>query len=297
MKIANLREIVFIAIGAASYGILATFVQLANDNGYKTAGLVFSQYVVGAIVLTTLAYFHKNKKAAAAPINLKNDKLKLLIFGSTLGFTSSFYYISIQYIPVSVAIILLMQTIWMAVVLEFFIARELINKTKIVGAIVALIGTAMAAKLFESNIQLDYRGVGFGLLAAVSYTGTMYASNRIATALPSIVRSQYLVYGGFIIVLLFWNFQIWEAFHWELFLKWGLFLGFFGTILPPLLFNSAFPVVGTGLGGIIAALEIPVSVFSAYILLSEEITSLQWLGILVIILAVVLINLNQLRKY
>src|SRR5690554_4678069 len=147
MKIANLREIVFIAIGAASYGILATFVQLANDNGYKTAGLVFSQYVVGAIVLTTLAYFHKNKKAAAAPINLKNDKLKLLIFGSTLGFTSSFYYISIQYIPVSVAIILLMQTIWMAVVLEFFIARELINKTKIVGAIVALIGTAMAAKL------------------------------------------------------------------------------------------------------------------------------------------------------
>lgn len=299
MKSSSLRGILFIAIGAASYGILATFVQLANNKGYGTAGLVFSQYIVGVLVLTILAFLQrkKHKKIAPAPSIVKNEKLKLLIFGTSLGFTSSFYYMSIQYIPVSVAIILLMQTIWIAVVVEFFTARNLINRTKVIGAIVALVGTVLAAKINESSVYLDYRGIGFGLLAAVSYTGTMYASNSIGTALPNIVRSQYLLYGGFIVVLLFWNYQIWTSFHWELFLKWGLFLGFFGTILPPILFNSAFPIVGTGLGGIIASLEIPVSVFSAYIVLSEEVTSMQWLGISIILVAVVLINWKQLSKY
>jgi drug/metabolite transporter (DMT)-like permease len=189
-----------------------------------------------------------------------------------------------------------MQTIWMGVVLEFFIARELMNKTKILGAGIAIIGTALAAKIFEADITINFTGIAFGLLAAVSYTGGMYASNRVSLELPIITRSKYLVYGGLLVVVLFWNVQILEEFSWLVFLKWGIFLGFFGTILPPVLFNKGFPELGTGLGSIIAALEIPVSVFSAYLILQEEISALQWLGIAIILCSVVLINLKKLRK-
>jgi drug/metabolite transporter (DMT)-like permease len=143
-------------------------------------------------------------------------------------------------VPVSVGIILLMQSIWMGVILEYFMNRELVNRTKVVGALIAVLGTVFAAKLLESNIEVDLIGIGYGLLAALSFTTTMYATNRIALDLPNIIRSKYLIYGAFLIVVLFWNFQILETFHWELFLKWGLFLGFFGTILPPILFNKGF---------------------------------------------------------
>jgi drug/metabolite transporter (DMT)-like permease len=199
-------------------------------------------------------------------------------------------------VPVSVAIILLMQTIWMGVILEFFLARHLLNRTKIVGALIAIAGTLLAAKVFESDLTVNLTGIGFGLLAAVSYTATMYASNKVALELSIITRSKYLVYGGFIIVLLFWNVQILESISWIVFLKWGTFLGFFGTILPPILFNKGFPQIGTGLGSIIASLEIPVSVFSAYIILDENISTLQWLGIAIILLSVVLINLKQVKR-
>ena len=50
----SLRGVVYIAIGACSYGVLATFVKLANGAGHGTAGLAFSQYLFGALVLTAL---------------------------------------------------------------------------------------------------------------------------------------------------------------------------------------------------------------------------------------------------
>jgi len=291
----HFKGVLYVGLGSISYGILATFVKYANNTGHGTAGLAFAQYLFGASLLTLLSYFLSKKSATktSLPSSSKYPKLKLMLFGTFLGLTSSFYYLSIQYVPVSVGIILLMQTIWMGVALEFITARSLINRTKIIGAIVAIIGTFLAAKVFETDITLDIRGIGFGLLAATSFTGAMYASNKVSLELPTITRSRFLVYGGLIVVVLFWNTQIIEEFTWMTFFKWGVFLGLFGTIIPPILFNKGFPIIGTGLGSIIAALEIPVSVFSAYLILQEQISILQWIGIVVILFAVVLINSRQ----
>jgi drug/metabolite transporter (DMT)-like permease len=216
-----------------------------------------------------------------------------VLFGTFLGLTSSFYYLSIQYVPVSIGIILLMQTIWMGVALEFFIARHLVNKTKVLGAGIAIFGTILAAKVFETDINLDMRGIGFGLLAALSFTGVMYATSKISLELTNLTRTTYLVSGGLLAIIVFWNFQILEEFNWLLFIKWGSFLGLFGTIIPPILFNKGFPQVGTGLGSIVSALEIPISVLSAYWILGEHISGLQWIGILIILFAVVIINFRK----
>lgn len=291
----NLKGVLYVATGAASYGILATFVKYANNQGVGTAGLAFSQYLFGALVLVVLSFLFSNKKEQESIVSKDRfPKLKLVLYGSFLGLTSSFYYLSIQYVPVSVGIILLMQTIWMGVVVEFFMARHLINSTKIIGGVVALIGTALAAKIFESEIELDIRGIGYGLLAAASYTGVLFATSRVALEVPLFTRTKYLVFGGLLVILVFWNGAILHDISWPVFLKWGSFLGLFGTILPPVLFNKGMPRVGTGFGSIISAIEIPISVVSAYLVLNEHISFLQWLGIVIILIAVVLINRKNL---
>ena len=73
-------------------------------------------------------------------------------------------------------------------------------------------------------------------------------------------------------------------------MKWGIVLSLFGTIIPPLLMNAGFPHTGIGLGSIVSALELPVSVLMAYFLLNENVTTLQWSGIVLIILAIILMN-------
>ena len=82
------------------------------------------------------------------------------------------------------------------------------------------------------------------------------------------------------------------AFDFTIFLKWGIILALFGTIIPPMLLNAGFPLTGIGLGSIVSALELPVSVLMAYFLLHEKVDLLQWVGILLILVAIIIMNVK-----
>lgn len=289
----QLKGILYIAIGASSYGVLATFVKLANTQEIHTAGLAFSQYLFGFLALTIASFFLNRKRAkkVTTPVKVnKSSYYKLVLFGSSLGFTSSLYYLSIQYVPVSVGVILLMQSIWLGLLYEAITKPKLITKSKVVGAIAVIIGTLLAVNIFDITGRLQWEGIALGMLAAISFTITMATTNSVALELPTITRSKYLVLGGLLATILFWNAQILTYFNFQDFITWGAFLGIFGTILPPLLFNQGFPKIGVGLGSIVASVEIPISVLSALILLNEAVLWIQWVGIIIILLSVVLIN-------
>ena len=63
-----------------------------------------------------------------------------------------------------------------------------------------------------------------------------------------------------------------------------------------MLMNAGFPLTGIGLGSIVSALELPISVMMAYVLLGEEVIATQWMGIALIIIAIVIMNVNFKRK-
>ena len=81
-------------------------------------------------------------------------------------------------------------------------------------------------------------------------------------------------------------------FNFDIFYKWGILIALFGTVIPPLLLNAGFPLTGIGLGSIVSALELPVSVMMAYFLLHENVLLMQWLGILLIICAIIMMNIK-----
>lgn len=292
----KLKGVAAVILGAASYGLLATVVKFGNLQGLDSSALTFLQYLFGFLALLFLSFL-SNKKVTMTKASLKS-KLRLMIFGTTLGLTSCFYYLSIQYVPVSIAIILLMQAIWMGGVLEIFLDKTKPDILKILGSIVVLLGTVLAVDIFGDFHALSYTGLAFGILASMSFTVTLTATNRVESELPIITRSKYLVLGGLIIVMLFWNVAILENLNLDNSNLWlfGLFLALFGAVIPPILFNKGFPVVGIGLGSILASIEIPVSIFSAKLLLDEQVKAMQWIGVLIIILSVVLINFRYLNN-
>jgi drug/metabolite transporter (DMT)-like permease len=59
-----------------------------------------------------------------------------------------------------------------------------------------------------------------------------------------------------------------------------------------MLMNAGFPLTGIGLGSIVSALELPVSVMMAYVLLNEDVNTTQWLGIALIIAAIIIMNIS-----
>lgn len=291
-----LKGVFLVGLGATSYGMLATFVKMAYGEGYTTAEVTSSQFLFGIIGILIINAFQKSRKDNVVIKATKKNITHLMIAGTSTGLTSIFYYLAVRYIPVSIGIVLLMQTVWMGVLLEMFLEKKIPSATKIVSVIIVLIGTALATNLINTDVTLDWRGIAWGLLAAASFTTTMFTANRIAVGISSAQRSLYMLLGGGIIVLTFALITQNTPFDVSIFLKWGIVLSLFGTIIPPMLLNAGFPLTGIGLGSIVSSLELPVSVLMAYFLLNEQVVFLQWVGIILIILAIVVMNLNFKKK-
>lgn len=287
-----LKGVFLVALGATTYGMLATFVKMAYTEGYTTAEVTTSQFVLGIIGILIINAFQKIKNKGTAVKATSKNIFSLMLAGTSLGMTSLFYYLAVKYIPVSIGIVLLMQTVWMGVLLEMILEKKLPSKQKVIAVIIVLIGTALATNLIHADFKLDWRGIVWGILAAASFTTTMFTANRVATEISSAQRSLYMLLGGAVIVFTFGFITQVTPFNFEIFLKWGIVLSLFGTIIPPMLMNAGFPLTGIGLGSIVSALELPVSVTMAFILLNEKVILLQWVGIALIILAIIIMNVN-----
>jgi drug/metabolite transporter (DMT)-like permease len=291
-----LKGTFLVALGATSYGMLATFVKMAYAEGYTTAEVTISQFVLGITGILIINAFQKAKSEDEVVKPTKKNILQLMIAGTSLGLTSVFYYMAVKYIPVSIAIVLLMQTVWIGLLLEMILERKIPSAQKIIAAFIVLIGTLLATNIFKNEIQLDWRGLVLGILAASSFTTTMFTANRVGLGISSAQRSLYMLLGGAVIVLAFAIATQNRPFDFTIFLKWGIILSLFGTIIPPMLMNIGFPLTGIGLGSIVSALELPVSVLMAYFLLHEKVALVQWTGILLIIVAIVIMNVNLKRN-
>ena len=291
-----LKGVFLVGLGATSYGMLATFVKIAYGEGFTTPEVTIAQFVYGILGMLLINLFQKAKKGNDVIKASKKNISQLMLAGTSLGMTSIFYYLAVKYIPVSIAIVLLMQTVWMGVLFEMILEKKRPSTQKIISVIIVLTGTAFATNLIQSNVELDWRGIVLGLLAATSFTTTMFTANRVATNISSAQRSLYMLLGGAVIVTGFAIATQTAPFNFEIFMKWGIILALFGTIIPPLLFNAGFPLTGIGLGSIVSALELPVSVLMAYFLLNEKVILIQWIGIILIILAIIIMNVNFKKK-
>src|SRR5690606_27291392 len=140
------------------------FVKLAYTEGYTTAEVTTSQILLGILGVLLINIFQKKRRGDDAQLGSKRDLTQLVVAGTSMGFTSVFYYLAVRYIPVSIGIVLLMQTVWMGVLLEAILSRSLPSGRKMISVLIVLIGTALATNLIKSEAELDWRGLAWGLL-------------------------------------------------------------------------------------------------------------------------------------
>lgn len=304
------KGILFVAFGASSYGMLATFVKLAYKENYSTAEVTISQFALGILIVLLLNIFSKK----TAVIMSRTDVRNLMLAGTTMGFTSVLYYLCVKYLNASIAVVLLMQSVWIGVLTESLQTRKMPSLLKISAVVLVLAGTALATNIFSNEINFNIKGFVFGFLSAISFSLTLFSTNSVATHLPPFKRTLYMLLGGSVIVVLFAlltqilptyahielindaDLIVHKEFDSRILFNYGILLSVFGTVLPPIFLNKGFPLTGVGLGSIISAIELPVSVSFAYLLLAEQVSGLQWLGILIILFAIILMNYRLIKK-
>lgn len=294
-----LKGILLVLFGACSFGILSTFVKLAYAEDYNLSDVTGTQAFFGMLLLW-LSYFIQTKtKDQTTPKPLiKTHWLKLVGAGAFSGMVSICYYQCVKLVPNSLAIILLMQFVWISVLLELIFYKKKPTVSQILAIILIIGGTIAASGYYESiSASFNLEGIIYGLIAATFYASFLMLNGKLGTEYPVLQKSALMITGACIIVfvLLPPYFLINGSLGGSL-LKWGIILAVFGTVIPPLCFAAGVPKAGLTISSILSSVELPVAVTMSALVLHEEVSLLRWLGIAVILGAMILPNLENIKK-
>ncbi|HEY0609798.1 MAG TPA: DMT family transporter [Chitinophaga sp.] len=289
------RYIIMVFTGACCFGILSTFVKVAYQEGYSTGDISGSQACFGMTVLWIL-YLLQQKTTSSGISQPKTASWKVMLAGTSIGLCTHLYYLSVQWIPASVAIIFLMQFTWIGLLLEWLIYGKRPSVLQCIAALLIMAGTIMASGLSaRHSIALPLKGVLLAIASATVYGVYVVASGRIGNDLPALKKSALIMTGSTAAIFLVATpgFLLMPQILGGL-AKWTIFLGLFGTIIPPLLFSAGIPRTGVILSALLMTAELPVAVITARLVLHEHISLLQWNGVLLMLFAMALPPLQQL---
>lgn len=287
-----LKNSLYVFLGACSFGILSTIVKLAYSKGFVFKEIMIVQFGTGWLILLILMLLFARRKVSPKQI------VRLAGVGICTCLTGVFYYLSLQSIPASIAVVLLFQFTWIGVLIEAIVNRSMPSKPTLISIGILLIGTILAGGLIGADqLQLNLKGTLLGLAAAFMMALFVFFSGRVETQLPPITRSFFMSCGGMILLTVLFTPKVFlEVSPTGGLWVFGLVLGTFGVVLPVLLFALGAPNISTGLATILGAGELPVAVIVSILILNEQVTGLQWVGVLIILLGIAYPQISAVRN-
>lgn len=279
-------------LGGCSYGILSTFVKLAYDAGYSAAEVTGGQYLFGMMLIWFLVFVNRQKSIT------KKQTVVLILSGIPTGLTSLFYYQALKTLDASLAIIFLFQFVWIGSLFEWIFYKRKPSKEKWISIIILLIGSLLAGGLISSGMMnITWQGTIWGMLSAITFAAFIFLSGAVGKNTAPLLKSALLSTGGLIVVMIvFPPVYLLDLSAFIGVAKYGLILGIFGVVLPPLLFTIGMPKIGPGLGTILSASELPVAVLMSAIVLHEYVSGWQWIGVVMILGGIVIGNINLSKR-
>ncbi len=283
-----------VVFAASCYGTLSTMVKLAIEEGYSASEAVSSQYIIG-FMLALLLYITTQRKLP----RLYGGFKIILLAGVFTGATGIVYGQALIYLPASLAVVMLFQFTWIGTLIDCILRKRWPTRTEVISLIILFIGTILAAGVLDVDLSgIDLRGWIYGFAAAVSFSLNMNINTKQVEGMNTTTRLLFVSFIAAIMITMFqspeivWNGKLFT----ESLLFYGLALGLLGIIVPIYFFVIAVPKVGGALSSILSAMELPVAVIVSVLVLSEALSWLQVLGIIVILIGMTIPTLAGIRS-
>ena len=285
-----------VLLGAGCFGFTPVFAKMGFSHGYSLGQINVVQMAISFLFLWSLTLL---KRAGFKGLSKKNI-IPIMITGCFVGLTSTFYYGAMQYLPASLAIILMFQFVWIGILFEWVFSKIKPAPITIFAIVLILIGVFFASNILNGDLQgLPIKGFVMGILSAFTYAAFIFFSGKVAVDDHPLTRTSIMVTGSMILVFIIFMKDVPTVLPLEGNLVMSAVgVSLFGAVMPPLFFAVGAPLVSGGLANILTSVELPVAILSASIILSETVTAVQWLGIMLILVAIVLneIGPNLVRK-
>lgn len=287
-----------VLIGAISYGILSPVIKMAYEVGLNELQVTFAQLVTGTFLLWGFVALRRQ----VWDYLFRESWLRVGFIGFIgVLLTSVFINGALMHLPATVSVVLLFQFTWITILLEFLLSGKRPSMLQFTTVIIVLIGTVLAVGLKWSELG-DMSLIGFvlGLLSACTYSIFIVFAGRVAPHMDPVLKSAvmmtpFLPVTLLIIWLMYPNQSLVYGDHMLLvqLLGWGILLGLLAHAIPTICFNVGIPRIGSSLAAMIGAAELPAAVIGAFVLIQEKVTPIQWFGIALIVISIMVSERRQ----
>lgn len=276
---------------AAGFATLAIFIKIAYAAGANLLTVLTIRFLLAALLLWIIL-----KPLGISPHITKKTAVQLFLMG-TIGYGSmSFLFAAaLQYLPASLAEMLLFTYPVIVSLLSFIIGAEQFNWLK--GLALAICSGGLFLILGVSLANISQLGVILGLSGAIIYSCYILVSNQVLKDIHPLVATTYVCSSAAL------TFLVYAGTTGQLILTlslsgWLALLGIviFGTIVGILFFFAGIAKVGATNASIISTAEPIITVLLSALVLSEHLTLLQIFGGFLIIASILILQLCTASK-
>ncbi len=287
----------FIVGAVLGYSILPVFTKNIMATGLTPTDTAIWRYIFAAPIFWLYTWLDNGCKLSAKPNCLPLPKLKLLLVGSLLSAAALVAFFGLQIMPAGVFVVLFYTYPAMIAIMSLFLGDRLPLQSWIALGL-TLVGVVLVTPDFSAELgNANLLGVGLAFVNAALVAVYFILNSRILRGHPDKTRaSAYIVTGALIILLVFGliqgGVQVPQGEAWLLLIA----LASISTVIPVFCLSNGIARLGPSRASITGAFEPLLTSFWAMLFLSEVMVAQQWLGGVVIVAGVILLNLRRPAK-
>lgn len=278
-------------VAGCSFGLGGSVSQIIRSQGFEVMHVVLSQTIAGAVIFGLLFLVKRSQSIPFAEI------VKLFGLGAVNVLVGIFYFFAVDMLSVGTTVAIQFQYVWMTVAFVCIADRTAPGKWTLVSTALiiagSLMGSGLADELMAGELTMDPAGLLLALSCAFCYALFLFLNGRIAIEFDPISRSFCQTCGSLVTIVVAYFALGTPSCDVVQLAPWGIVMGLIMCVIPILFIVVASTNLEGGLVSILTSSELPMAVFSGYVILHETVTPLVIIGVAVILGAIALAQLDN----
>ncbi|MDQ0976217.1 DME family drug/metabolite transporter [Neobacillus niacini] len=288
----KIGPMMMIAVSAALWGIIAIFVRKLALLGFTSMEIVTLRVVTAVLLLGIIGI---TKYPGQMKIRFVDSKYFIGTGIFSIVLFNWCYFTAINQMSLSFAVILLYTAPTFVVILSYLFLKESLDSRKIISVIGTLLGCVLIVGVsFKDTPSINLVGILTGLGAGFGYAlYTIFGKFALAKYRPFTVTFYTFLVAAATLVLFTNLIEKRNMLVNAEVILYGVGLGLFPTVIAYLLYTKGLEKMESSKASIIATVEPVAATLLSVFLYKENYGVLQFVGTVIILISVILINLPK----